>query len=260
MISNKAPFELMFIVLGVIPIAFASINPKTSHSSKRPTISGKQKFASKSKQKSVFTLEDTNNEVRDVQAGGETNIDVNSIQKRVPLVNEQFKKLMDQGRYDDIVQLGDAMSKGEYSIQACLLVKTIDQYNGIVKHPRRFTMIPAFFVYGDRDVVEEAIAAESRFYGDDYLIHDEDLKFAVSVAFKIDRHDRIIELLEIRRKATAKEDEWSEHVVKFTSFGAFLGNFFHNFVPVRGSVPLKRFLTFKEDEFKNRNPYLYDIF
>lgn len=119
-------------------------------------------------------------------------------------------------------------------------------------------MFPSFLANGGEALVRTVIVR----YGQvtEYHIVDADISSALVLAFKNDKHDNIMNLLDSVRTRHAEKDRlvWQKGTV--TNFEAFLTNFFVKLAPEKNDIHLKRFLTLGGKEFNRKHPATYRTF
>ena len=70
---------------------------------------------------------------------------------------------------------------------------------------------------------------------------------AIALSFKADRHDRVAGLFEVAHE----RPNWR------ANFDWFVDGFFARYLPEKNSTPLKRFLTFRDEEFGKKHPVIF---
>ena len=120
-------------------------------------------------------------------------------------------------------------------------------------------MVASFYAYGDIGVVKKAIIAESNIYnGEEDYFKSGDLETALPLALKVDQHDHVIQLLDIRKGITAEEDEQRKQGGYTASFEWFVYYFLDNLAPWEDGMALRRFLTIRGDELRSKHPDILD--
>jgi len=148
------------------------------------------------------------------------------------------------------------MPSEEFLKHVCPVVKTLEQYQGLVEYLKSRNMAPSFFVHGDI-VVVRGIIAGIRDYDTRAFTYCGDLEVAIPLAMKEDYYDRVMDLLVARQARTAENDKREGRT---TSFEYFMYWFFRELTPEKDSKSLKQFLTLKGEELNSKHPIVYEIF
>ena len=121
-------------------------------------------------------------------------------------VAEKFKTLMSEGRYGEIVELGNSMEKDVLAKHLYPLMTTTEHCKYLNGYLDSRNMIPGFLMLGEMGIVRKAIL-EFRNTDSDYYIFDEHICDAITLSIKEHRDDRAISLLRIERERHATADE-----------------------------------------------------
>ena len=171
-----------------------------------------------------------------------------------------IKGLMAARRYEEVAKFGEEMRVEEFLKHIRPVMTTVEHYIGLFEHLKRRAMRVGFLIHVDMSLVRNSVVELMRLgFKNSYQYNYSDLFGAIISSLKGDRHDRAIGLFE----AAHGEDEFDEEYARsgFTSqFEICLDEFFVAFPPEKNSMPLKRFIACRGEEFSKRCPFIFEAF
>ena len=127
-----------------------------------------------------------------------------------PLVSEQvaekFEALMSEGRYGDVVELGNNMEKDVLAKHLFPLMTTTEHCKYLNGYLNSRDMIPSFLMLGDMGIVRKAILEFENTDSDHHISH-EHVWDAIALSIKEHRGDRAISLLRTERERHVTADK-----------------------------------------------------
>ena len=146
----------------------------------------------------------------------------------VPTVSEQvaekFKALMSEGRYGEIVELGNNMEKDILAKHLYPLMTTTEHCKYLNGYLDSRNMIPGFLILGETEIVRKAILEFENMDSDYYIFHDH-ICDAITLSIKEHRDGRAISLLRVWREKYATADEQCKLAGKTPQFEVLLRDF-----------------------------------
>ena len=155
---------------------------------------------------------------------------------------------MDEGECGKIVELCDK-ENGEYWKYVWPIITTLDHFKGLYGYLKQRDMVPDFLAHGDMALVRKVIV-ETGLLETSELGECGSMYGAIALSLKNDRHDRAASLFE----AASGRPHWKD------KFFWFVERFFLRYPPEKDSMPLKRFLTLRRQEFNEKHPVIYETF
>ena len=226
--KNSTLLRLFLICLGV-PLTRASsstLKPKTS----------------------ALILSDTTNSAPAVQLK-EQDITVESVPEASliseidTLTLEKLKEFISKGQYNEVIKLGEEMSKDKFLKHLCQVVTTLDQFKGLYEHLKQREMVPDFLAHGGMALVRKVIVETDLLETNDVLGYCDNIYDAIALSLDEGRHDRVASLFEAAQERPA----WTN------KFGRFVSGFFERYLSEK-DMPLKRFFTLHGEEFGKKHP------
>ena len=74
-----------------------------------------------------------------------------------PDMLKKFGVLMNSGKYDEVIKLGDGMDKDEFLRYVCQVVTSLDQFKGLYGYLKQREMVPGFLAHGEMVLVRKVI-------------------------------------------------------------------------------------------------------
>ena len=152
------------------------------------------------------------------------------LSRREKPVSEQLEVLLKGRHCNRISRLGDKMDKDVFLKHLCLVMTTLEHFKGLCGCLERLEMLPSLLVYGEMELVRQAIVdvqdCRSKYYVAEDCISD-----ALVLSLKKDRHDRAVGILGAAHERHAKEDEQCKLDREVTNFGSILCTFLKDWHP-----------------------------
>ena len=120
-------------------------------------------------------------------------------------VHKQLEALMNEGRYEEVIEISDSLEKDERERHLFPLITTIEQCQYFIGYLESRDMLPSFLVHKDIELVKKVVEFENM--DSDYYIKWNYMHDAMVLLLKEDRHDRVLKLVESVQKRYAAEDE-----------------------------------------------------
>jgi len=173
-------------------------------------------------------------------------------------VTEKFKELMSEGRYVEIVELGNSMEKDVLAKHLYPLMTTPEHCMYLNGYLDSRDMIPSFLILGEMEVVKKAIL-EFRNIDSDYHVSHDNICDAITLFVKEHRDSHAISLLRIERERHATADERCKLAKKTPQFEVLLIDFSERLIKNGDTAPLKRFLTINKVELDEGWPNMLEV-
>lgn len=137
--------------------------------------------------------------------------------------------------------------------QAYQWVKTIEDYDERFQELKRSKSLPGFLVYGDSEVVRDAIDGQGTYY-----VRDEWILQSLQLSLQADRHSRFVILLEAVKERCSEVDAQRKMERTSPASEEFIAEFLRRFILPKNSMLIKRFFTIYGQEFKQRSPESFE--
>ena len=173
-------------------------------------------------------------------------------------VAEKFKALMSEGRYGEIVELGNSMEKDVLAKHLYPLMTTTEHCMYLNGYLDSRDMLPSFLMLGEMGIVRKAILEFENMDSDYHISHDH-IWDAITLSIKEHRDGRAISLLRIERERHATADEQCKLAGKTPQFEVLLKDFSKRLIENGDTAPLKRFLTINKEELDEGWPNIFEI-
>ena len=113
---------------------------------------------------------------------------------------------MNEGRYEEVVELGNSMEKDVLAKHLYPLMTTTEHCKYLNGYLDSRDMLPDFLIRGEMGIVRKAML-EFEDTDSDYYIFHEHICDAITLSIREHRHGRAISLLRIERERYAITDE-----------------------------------------------------
>ena len=223
-------------------------------------------FASYKKRKTPKSSQRSGNNTKRIKSDDEGVLTKVTIQEQAQqaLVKKEkflklFKKVMTEGRYDEIVKLSDNMNMEQFLKLMVPEMTTIEHCDG-PEFVHRRDMIVHFLIHGKMAFVSKVIFEFTSCRSNYHYCYRDFAYQAIQLALNKDMHDRVVGLLEATKARYAVVDELCRRNGRQTQFDVFISDLFVSFAPEKDSLSLRRFLTIHGEEFKKAHGDMFEIF
>ena len=171
----------------------------------------------------------------------------------------QLRTLMDVGKYEEVIELCDSMTKDERAKHLFPLITNIEHCRYLNGYLECRGMLTSFLMHANMDLVKMAILECGDIDSDDYINPDR-IGDAIVLSLHKDNHDRAIALLEAVQGKFANVDDHNRENEDSSDFNDFMYDLFERHSPEKNDTPLKRFLTLRGEDLNEQHASVFETF